>query len=230
MSKKKRKAWSKWEDLRLRKALMQGGFPAARAELKTRTLGAIHDRAENLGLDVLSLGPVRLAPPADVALTLGVGLTRARQLTLADPLHVRRGLRGLALPTCRLQALLAQQRPDLENVKHPGLLTAGEAASRLGVTEGHFVHEIGPRHLAHVRQPVRLPGAGSRLAYLYPLDAVTDLVRRRSRREPHDTPCRPRDRRVEHRRQELSLRRQGGSGGPAAGPPPPEADAEDAAA
>lgn len=170
-----RRAWTEWQDLVLKRALMEGGFPLARQRLPYRSAQSIYDRANDMGYDLYTLGPVKLASALEVAAELGISDHNARRVIHADPLSVRRGSRHLAVPQCRLQAILAERPPEKADVKDGTLLTAEEAAARLGVSVGHFRHRIGPRALGDVRREVI--GTQSARQYLYPLEAVADLAR-----------------------------------------------------
>lgn len=170
------KRWSQHEERKLRKALREGGFPLAYVRLPRRTQKAIQKRAYDLGLDPRDLGGLRVATTAEIMLELGVSDHGARRTVLRDPLHIRRG-KYLALPRCRLSAMLSVTAPPVETVKTEYLLTSREAAIRMGVGRGAFNEYHAPR-LADVRVPVST--RYHKRAYLYPLDAVTDLIRERA--------------------------------------------------
>lgn len=164
------KPWSEWEDRKLRAALRRGGVDEA-ARVLDRSRQAISDRLRVLGWHVLDLGGVRLAGVMEVAAALGTNPNNARRFMHQDPLLVRRGQRHSGIPRCRLQALLAQRPPSVGDFDPATHLTSAQAAIRLGCSELHFRHRIGPT----LQGRVEVRAVNFARQYLYPVDLIADL-------------------------------------------------------
>lgn len=167
--------WSEWEDRKLRAAMRQGGVDEA-CRVLDRTRQAIHDRMHDLGWHVLDLGDMKIASALEVAAALGTNPGNARRIIHQDPLMIRRGLKYIGIPRCHLQARLAQRLPHAEDFDPATHLNTFEAAERLGYSEGHFRHRIGPA----LKGRIAVRGANAARQYLYPVDLIANLRQQRA--------------------------------------------------
>lgn len=162
--------WTEYEQLILRKALREGGYPLAEQRLPRRTRMAIRAWATKHGLDPAQDHRLDLVTAAEASLILKVTPQAARTAMLGASLQVRRGKYALGL-RCQIRAHLACRPLPIEALESPELMRADRAAERLRVTTRHFENWYAAQVTSRV--PARL--ASGQTVYLYPLDDVLAL-------------------------------------------------------